>query len=81
MEIKEWVKENFTQLCIRIGKTTKLVGKTQFIPNAIPIQQKGSVRLQKRVENEFNQLIDQKPIVKLDKRSDKSFISPIVITV
>ena len=49
-----------------------------------PIHQKGRripIHLQERVEAELNKLIDQKHIIKLDKCSDKQFISPIVIIV
>ena len=58
--------------------------KTQFIKEFVPIQQKGRhipIHLQERVEGELNKLIDQKHIIKLDKCSDRQFISPIVITV
>ena len=39
------------------------------------------VHLQQRVEGELNKLMDQNHIIKLDKCSDRQFISPIVITV
>ena len=58
--------------------------KTQFIPDVPPIQQKGRripIHLQERVKIEMNKLIDQQHIIKLEKFSDKQFISPIVITV
>ena len=58
--------------------------KTQFIEEFEPVQQKGRripTHLQERVEGELNKLIEQKHIIKLDKCSDKQFISPIVITV
>ena len=58
--------------------------KTQFNRDFEPIQQKGRripIHLHERVEAELNKLIDQKHIIKLDKCSDKQFISPIVITV
>ena len=58
--------------------------KTQFIPDVPPIQQKGRripIHLQERVKIELNKLIDQQHIIKLEKFSDKQFISPIVITV
>ena len=61
-EIQQWVKENFTQLCIRIRKAKNHVIKLQFIPNATPIQQKGrrtEIRLRERVEIELNKLIDR----------------------
>ena len=58
--------------------------KKQFIPDVTPIQQKGRrvpIHLQERVDNEFNKLIDQKSVLKLEKCSDEQFISLIVITV
>ena len=82
--IKQWVKDNYAQLCVRIGKSKNHTMKTQFIEEFVPIQQKGRripIHLQERVEGELNKLIDQKHIIKLDKCSDKQFISPIVITV
>ena len=83
-EIKQRVKDNFQQLCVRTGKSKHHVMKTQFNRDFEPIQQKGRripIHLQERVEVELNNLIDQKHIIKLDKCSDKQFISPIVITV
>ena len=83
-EIKQWVKDNFQQLCVRIGKSKHHVLKTQFNRDFEPIQQKGRripIHLQERVEAELNKSIDQKHIIKLDKCSDKNFICPIVITV
>ena len=83
-EIEQWVKANFQQLCVRIGKSKHHVMKTQFNKDFEPVQQKGRripTHLQERVEAELNNLIDQKHIIKLDKCSDKQFISPIVITV
>ena len=58
--------------------------RTQFKEEFIPVQQKGRrvpVHLQKRVEKKLNKLMDQKHIIKLDKFSDRQFISSIVITV
>ena len=83
-EIKQWVKDNFQQLCIRIGKSKHHVMKTQFNKDFEPIQQKGRripIHLQENAEAELNKLIGQKHIIKLDKCSDKQFISPIVIKV
>ena len=83
-EIKQWVKDNFQQLCIRIGKSKNHMMKTQFSQDFVPIQQKGRripVHLQERVEGELNKLMDQNHIIKLDKCLDQQFISPIVITV
>ena len=83
-EVKQWVKDNFQQLFVQIGKSKHHVMKTQFNKEFEPKQQKGRripIHLQERVEAELNKLIDQKHIIKLDKCSDKQFISPIVITV
>ena len=83
-EIKQWVREYFQQLCIRIGKSKNHMMKTQFYQDFMPIQQKGRripVYLQERVEGELNKLMDQNHIIKLDKFSDRQFNSPIVISV
>ena len=82
--IKEWVKDNFPYLCVRIRKSKNYVMRLQFSKDIVLIQQKGRcipVHLRERVEKELNKLIDQKHIIKLDKCSDRQFISPIVITV
>ena len=58
--------------------------RTQFIKQFVLIQQEGRripIHPQESVEGEINNLIDQKHIIKLDKCSDRKFISPIVITV
>ena len=65
-EIKQWVKDNFQQLCVRIGKSKYHEMKTQFNKDFEPIQQKGRripIHLQERVEAELNKLIDQKHIL------------------
>ena len=58
--------------------------RTQFSKDIKQTQQKGRrfpVHLRERVEAELNQLMDQKHIIKLDKCSDRQFISRIVITI
>ena len=63
--IKQWVKDNFAQLCVRIGKSKNHTMKTQFIKEFVPIQQKGRripIHLQERVEGDLNKLIDQKTL-------------------
>ena len=40
-EIKHWVKDNFEQLCVRIGKSKHHLMKTQFSKELEPVQQKG----------------------------------------
>ena len=82
--IKQWVKDNFAQLCVRIGKSKNRTVKTQFIEELVPIQQKGRripIHPHERVKVELNKLIDQKHIIKLNKCSGKQLICPIVITV
>ena len=77
-------KKIYPQLCTRVEKSKKHVMRTQFKEKFVPVQQKGRrvpVHLKERVEKELNKLMDQKHIVKLDKCSDRQFISPIVITV
>ena len=83
-EIKQWVKDNYPQLCICVGKSKKHVMRTQFKKDFIRVQQKGRrvpVHQQERVDEELDKLMDQKRKIKLDKCSDRQFISPIVITV
>ena len=82
--IKQRIKENFTQLCVRIRKSKNHTMKTQFIKEFVPIQQKRRripIHLQKRVEGELNKLIDQKHLIKLDKCLDRQLINLIIITV
>ena len=58
--------------------------KAQSIKEFNPIQQKGRripIQLQEWVEADLNKLIDQKHIIKLDRGSDKQFISTLVMTV
>ena len=76
------MKEHIKQLRFQSEKNHYM--KRQFIQDITPIQQKGRrvpIHVQKRVEKELSLLIDQKHIIKLDKSSDKQFISPIVIMV
>ena len=57
---------------------------TKFLSDFKALQQKGCripIHIPEKVEQEINSLFDQGHIVKLDKCSDKQFISPIVITV
>ena len=52
-EIKQWVKGNFQQVCIRVGKSKQRTMRTQFNNDCNPIQQKVSrihVHLQERIE-------------------------------
>ena len=73
-QYKQWVKDNFQQLCVRIGKSKQCVTKKQFDKDFEPLQKKGiriTIHLEERTEAELNKLIDQKHIIKLDKSSDK----------
>ena len=57
-EIKQWVKDNYPQLCRVKGH----VMRTQFNKRFIPIQQKGRrvpVHLQERVDKELKKLMEQ----------------------
>ena len=54
-EIKQWIKDNFQQLCVQIGKSKHHVMKTKFKKDFEPIQQRGRripIDLQERVEAE-----------------------------
>ena len=85
-EIKQWVKDNFQQLCTIVYTYWKI--KTSYDQN--PIQQrfqpnstKGRrilVNLQERVEGGIKQADEPKHIIKLDKCSDRQFIKPLVKT-
>ena len=58
--------------------------QAEFFKKRIPIQQKGRrvpITLQEKVDKENDKLLEQGHIQKLEERSDKYFVSPIVITV
>ena len=58
--------------------------QADFFKNLIPIQQKGRrvpITLQEKVDKEFEKLLEQGHIQKLEECSDNFFVSPIVITV
>ena len=64
-------------------KVKNHVMRTKFNKEFFPVQQKGRrvpAHLQERVEKELNKLMDHKNIIKLDKKSDRQFFCPIVIT-
>ena len=80
-EIKQMVKDNFHQLCIRIGKSKHHMIRNQFNKDFNPIQQKGRrtpVNPQERVEGGRKQADEPKHIIKLNKCLDRQFIKPIV---
>ena len=71
--IIKWLFQNYPHLCTRLGRSknhiAKLIFKTEFIPS----QHKGRrvpLHLLEKVENELQQLIDNKEIIKLEKCLD-----------
>ena len=58
--------------------------RVEFFENLKPVQQKGRrvpISLQDKVDKEIHRLMNEVHIVKLQECSDKSFVSPIVVTV
>ena len=83
-DIKQWVKDDLQQLCIRIGKSKHHMIRNQFNKDFNPIQQKGRrtpVNPQERVEGGRKQADEPKHIIKLNKSSDRRFIKPMGKTV
>ena len=83
-QIAAWVRTTYPGLCTRIGRSKNHMVHTQFLKEFKALQQRGRsdpIHIQERVENEILSLIDQGRIIRLEKCSDKQFISPIVITV
>ena len=81
--IAEWIFEKYTHLCTRIGKSKIHLAKSTFHNTFHPTQRKGRrvpLYLIDKVERELNKLIEDKQIIKIDKRSDEFFISLVVIT-
>ena len=82
--LKQEIAKQFHGLIKRIGLSINHNVKFKFKPNFTPVHQRGRrvpIHLQKQVEEEHKKLQDNGNIIKLDKCSDKNFISPIVITV
>ena len=82
--IKKQIAFEFPGLITRIGKSLKHSVKSTFHKQFTPTHQKGRripINLQPLVYAELKKLLDEKHIIKLNSCSDKSFISPIVITV
>ena len=79
----EIVKE-FPNLIKRMRRSKNHTVKSNFKTNCTPIHQRGRripIHLQSQVEEELKKLQKNVNLIKLDKCSDKNFISPIVITV
>ena len=67
-----------------MGRSKNHIAKSTFKHYFKPTQQKGRrvpLHFIDKVENELKKLIDDKQIIKLEKRSDEYFLSPVVITV
>ena len=82
--IKKQIAIDFPDLISRIGKSKVHTIRSKFPKNYTPSHQKGrrvSINLLDKVSDELKKLAEQRHIEKLQERSDKNFISPIVITV
>ena len=83
----DWQKhfsKQFHHLLHRVGRIRNYKMQAEFSKKLIPIQQKGRrvpITLQEKVDKEIDKLLEQGHIQKLEERSDKYFVSPIVITV
>ena len=82
--LKQVIAKHFPGLIKRIGRSVNHTVKSKFKTNFTPIHQRGRrvpIHLQNQVEQELKKLEENGNIIKLEKCSDKNFISPIVITV
>ena len=82
--LKTEISKTFPNLIRRIGRSKTHTVKSKFKTNFTPVHQRGRripIHLQSQVEEELKKLEKNGNIIKLDKCSDKNFISPIVITV
>ena len=82
--VKQLIAKQFPGLVKRIGRSVNHTVKSKFKTNFTPIHQRGRrvpIHLQNQVEQELKKLQENGNIIKLEKCSDKNFISPIVITV
>ena len=82
--LKQLIAKQFPGLVKRIGRSINHTVKSKFRTNFTPIHQRGRrvpIQLQNQVEQELKKLQENGNIIKLDKCSDKNFISPIVITI
>ena len=82
LEIK--IINKFPHLCSRLGKSKNHIAKSTLKQDISPYQHKGRrvpLHLTEKVDKEIQHLLNTKQIIKLEKRSDQIFISPVVITV
>ena len=80
MEVKQWLKDSSIQVC---GQIEKSRNEEAFHQRRDSHSEKNSqipIHLQKRIEKELKKPMNQNQIIKLNKDSDRKFISPIVIT-
>ena len=78
------LKQQFKDLFEREGKLNKHKVRIEFKQNAKITQQKGRrvpVQLQEAVQKEFERLLEEGHIEKVNEVTDKKFIQPVVITV
>ena len=86
-ELDEWQSyfcNLFAKLFTRKGLIRNAKVRANFFKILKPVQQKGqrvSFTLQEKVNREITRLTQEGHIIKLEKCSDKHFVSPIVITV
>ena len=79
-----YFSKQFNNLFHRVGKNKNCKVHAEFFETLTPIQQKGRrvpITLQDKVDKKISKLFQQGHIEKLEKCSDKYFVSPIVITV
>ena len=82
--IIKWVLRKYPHFCSRIGKSKDPIAKSIFKQNHIPKQQKRRrvpLHLLEKVEIELDKLVQDKQIIKLEKRPEDLFVSPVVIIV
>ena len=82
--LKQLIAKQFPGLVKRIGRSVNQTVRSKLKTNFTPIHQRGRrvpIHLQNQVEQELKKLQENGNIIKLDKCSDKNFISLIVITV
>ena len=82
--IEKQIATDFPDLIYRIGRSKLNTVRSNIHENYTPTHQKGRrvpINLLDKVSDELKKLSDQGHIEKLNECSDKSFISPTVITV
>ena len=82
--IQTKIIKQFPHLCTHLGKSKNHIAKSTLKQNISPFQHKGRrvpLNLTDKVDKEIRHLSIKNQIIKLEKCSDKVFISPVVITV